>query len=153
MSRIPRLVAGAVLAVAAVAPAAAQVASLEAMLALDLDGIVIATPSALHAEQAIRALDAGMAVFCQKPLGRDAAETAAVVEAAQRADRLLGVDLSYRFTRGMAAIAAVVAGITAWISTWLLMRYFRSHDSWALTPFALYCLAVGGGALGLLRFG
>ena len=54
---------------------------------------------------------------------------------------------------GMAAIAAVVAGITAWISTWLLMRYFRSHASWALTPFALYCLAVGGGALGLLRFG
>jgi predicted dehydrogenase len=95
---------------AALAPAAAQVASLEAMLALDLDGIVIATPSAHHAEPAIRALDAGMAVFCQKPLGRDAVETTAVVEAARRADRLLGVDLSYRFTRGMAAIAALVRG-------------------------------------------
>ena len=95
---------------AALAPDAAQVASLDAMLALDLDGVVIATPSALHAEQAIRALDAGKAVFCQKPLGRDAAETAAVVAAARRADRLLGVDLSYRSTRAMEAIAALVRG-------------------------------------------
>jgi predicted dehydrogenase len=62
----------------------------------DLHGVVIATPSALHAEQSIAALRAGRAVFCQKPLGRDAAETAAVVEAARAADRLLGVDLSYR---------------------------------------------------------
>ena len=68
----------------------------EELLERDLDGIVIATPSALHAEQAIAALDRGLAVFCQKPLGRDAAETRAVVEAARRADRLLGVDLSYR---------------------------------------------------------
>jgi predicted dehydrogenase len=65
---------------------------------------VIATPSALHAEQAIAALDRGLAVFCQKPLGRDASETRAVVEAARRADRLLGVDLSYRYTRAAAAL-------------------------------------------------
>ena len=88
------------------APDAQAVDSLDALLALDLDGVVIATPSALHADQSIRALDAGVAVFCQKPLGRDAAETARVVAAAERADRLLGVDLSYRFTAGMAAIAA-----------------------------------------------
>lgn len=61
-----------------------------------LDALVIATPSALHAEQAIAAFDAGLAVFCQKPLGRSAAETTAVVDAAARADRLLAVDLSYR---------------------------------------------------------
>ena len=62
----------------AVAPGARAVADLDAMLALAPDGVVIATPSALHAEQSIRALDAGVAVFCQKPLGRDAAEAAAV---------------------------------------------------------------------------
>jgi predicted dehydrogenase len=70
----------------------------EDLLDLDLDGIVIATPSALHAEQAFAALERGLAVFCQKPLGRDAGETRMVVEAARRADRLLAVDLSYRFT-------------------------------------------------------
>jgi predicted dehydrogenase len=89
----------------ALAPTAARAASLDEMLALRPDGIVIATPSALHAEQSIRALEAGAAVFCQKPLGRDASEAAAVVAAARAADRLLAVDFSYRYTAGMAAIA------------------------------------------------
>jgi predicted dehydrogenase len=90
------------------APDAARVASLEEMLALDLDGVVIATPSALHAAQSIQALEAGAAVFCQKPLGRDLAETEAVIAAARAADRLLGVDLSYRHTDAMRAIAPLV---------------------------------------------
>ena len=72
--------------------------SFEELLECDLDGVVIATPSALHTEQAIAALERGLAVFCQKPLGRDAGETRAVVEAARAADRLLGIDLSYRST-------------------------------------------------------
>jgi predicted dehydrogenase len=88
------------------APQAAVVDSLAAMLALDLDGVVIATPSALHAEQCIQALDAGVAVFCQKPLGRNAVEVAQVLAAAERADRLLGVDLSYRHTAAVEAIRA-----------------------------------------------
>ena len=66
---------------------------------LALDGVVIATPSALHAQQAMDALGRGSAVFCQKPLARTAAEARAVVEAARAADRLLGVDLSYRHVR------------------------------------------------------
>ena len=47
-------------------------------------------------------------MFCQKPLGRTAAETAAVVVAARDADRLLGVDLSYRETDGMRAARDLV---------------------------------------------
>jgi len=94
----------------ALAPDAQAVDGLEAMLALGLDGIVIATPSALHAEQSIRALEAGIAVFCQKPLGRTAVEVDAVIAAARSADRLLGVDLSYRHTEGMRAIADLVQG-------------------------------------------
>lgn len=92
----------------AAAPGAEAAASLADLLRLDLDGVVIATPSALHAEQAIAALEAGCAVFCQKPLGRTAAEARAVVEAARRVDRLLAVDLSYRFTEGMRRIRELV---------------------------------------------
>ena len=88
----------------ALAPGAATVDSLEELLTQDLDGLVIASPSALHADQSRRALEAGVAVFCQKPLGRTAAEVSAVVDAARAADRLLGVDLSYRFTAGMQAV-------------------------------------------------
>jgi predicted dehydrogenase len=83
-------------------------ATLDDLLKLRPDGIVIATPSALHAEQAMRALEAGCAVFCQKPLGRNAAEVSAVVEVAERVDRLLAVDLSYRFTQGMQRIRELV---------------------------------------------
>lgn len=49
-----------------------------------------------------------------------------------------------------AALAAVVAGVTAFLSTWFLMRYFRRHDDMALDPFAYYCIAAGLGSLAWL---
>jgi len=101
----PEMAAGAL----EIAPGAVLVGGYDALLDQGLDGVVIATPSALHAEQSIRALDRGAAVFCQKPLGRTAAEAAAVVAAARQADRLLGVDFSYRFTTGMRRIREAVA--------------------------------------------
>jgi undecaprenyl-diphosphatase len=51
-----------------------------------------------------------------------------------------------------AFIAAVVAGLTAFASTVFLMRYFRGHDSWALNPFAYYCIALGLAAAAALTF-
>jgi predicted dehydrogenase len=92
----------------ALAPDARPAAGLDDLLAHDLDGLVIATPSAQHAPEAIRALEAGVSVFCQKPLARTAQEAAAVVDAARRADRRLAVDLSYRFTAGAQRIRELV---------------------------------------------
>jgi predicted dehydrogenase len=92
-----------------IAPAAIAVASVHELLELPLDGVVIATPSALHAEQAMSALDRGLAVFCQKPLGRSAAEARAVVDAARAANRLLGVDFSYRFTAAAQELRACMS--------------------------------------------
>lgn len=53
-------------------------------------------------------------------------------------------------TLGISVSAAVVAGVTAFASTAFLMRYFRQHDSWALNPFAYYCIAAGVGSLAVL---
>jgi predicted dehydrogenase len=92
------------------APAAVAAHSLDALLELDLDGVVIATPSALHAAQAVRVLEHGVAVFCQKPLARTAAETRAVLDAARAADRLLAVDLSYRHTAAMNSLRDAIRG-------------------------------------------
>jgi predicted dehydrogenase len=94
----------------ALLPAARTLTSFESLLECDLDGIVIATPSALHAAQARAALERGMAVFCQKPLARTATETREVIEAARRANRLLGVDFSYRHTEAMRCVRELVAG-------------------------------------------
>ncbi len=93
---------------ARLAPGAARVPTLDAMLDAGVEGVVIATPSALHAGQSIRALERGAAVFCQKPLGRTAAEARAVVAAARAADRLFAVDLSYRCTEAMRRIRDLV---------------------------------------------
>jgi len=90
-------------------PLVAGSLTFDELLACDADAIVIATPSAMHAEQAVAALERGKAVFCQKPLGRDAAETRRVVEAARANDRLLGCDFSYRYTEGMRAVRRLVA--------------------------------------------
>jgi predicted dehydrogenase len=109
-SRLEAVEAAAVAEIAALADPAlpGRLDTLDELLEEDLDGVVIATPSALHAEQAIAALERGLAVFCQKPLGRTAAETRAVVEAARAADRLLGVDLSYRHAAAFRAARCVV---------------------------------------------
>ncbi|MCB0309875.1 MAG: Gfo/Idh/MocA family oxidoreductase [Bdellovibrionales bacterium] len=70
--------------------------SIQQLLALKLDGVVIATPSALHAQHALQALDAGVSVFCQKPLANNVDDVSAIIETAQLQNRLLGVDFSYR---------------------------------------------------------
>jgi undecaprenyl-diphosphatase len=53
-------------------------------------------------------------------------------------------------TFATASLAAVVAGVVAWLSTWFLMRYFRAHEDWALSPFAAYCVVAGLGSLAIL---
>lgn len=92
------------------APNAVVCDSFEELLRNDLDGVVIATPNSLHAEQAIAAFERHLAVFCQKPLGRTAAETRRIVEAARSVNRLLGVDLSYRHLPAMQTVSSLVRG-------------------------------------------
>lgn len=87
---------------------AERLRSLEDLLRLDLDGILIATPSAQHAAQAITALKNGVAVFCQKPLGRDLFEVELILDSAKAANRLLAVDLSYRHTNALKRVREVV---------------------------------------------
>lgn len=74
----------------------------------EIDGIVIATPSALHAEQSLEALKYGKPVFCQKPLGRTEQEAEKVVNTAKDKDLFLGVDLSYRHTQAMQTIYEII---------------------------------------------
>ena len=50
----------------------------------------------------------------------------------------------------MAALSGVVAGIVAYASLVVLMRWFKKQEFEALTPFAYYCVAAGVIALGLI---
>ena len=55
----------------------------------ELDLVVVATPSHAHAEPAIRALQSGKHVLCEKPLARSEAEARRMFAAAERAGRTL----------------------------------------------------------------
>jgi len=50
----------------------------------------------------------------------------------------------------VAILAGVVAGVTAFISTALLMRWFRVNEARAFDPFAIYCAVAGLGSLAFL---
>jgi predicted dehydrogenase len=86
------------------APGVGVARSFEELLNAQLDGVVIATPSGLHAEQAIAALESGLAVFCQKPLARTGREAGRVIDVARKKDRLLAVDFCYRTVAGVGAM-------------------------------------------------
>ena len=119
----------------AAAEVGASVVSPEELLKAGLDGVVIATPSALHAAQSIAALEAGSAVFCQKPLGRDRTETAAVVEAARAADRLLGVDYSYRHLAATDALRAALPSVgTVYAADLVFHNAYGPDKPWFRDP-------------------
>ena len=50
----------------------------------------------------------------------------------------------------LATLCAVVSGVIAFLSTALLMRYFKDNDKWALGPFAVYCIVAGLGTIAYL---
>lgn len=89
------------LAAAADHPEALVAPAIDALLDEHLDGIVIATPNGLHADQAIACLERGLPVFCQKPLATTLSDVQRVLAAAHAADRLLGIDFCYRHITGM----------------------------------------------------
>lgn len=61
-----------------------------------VDAVWIASPNYLHAAQAVAALKAGKHVLCEKPLALTPAECESMIEAAQAADRLLGLGYHLR---------------------------------------------------------
>lgn len=92
-----------------VAPHAEVIQSFEELLASGVDGVVIATPSAMHAKQTVAALKEGIAVFCQKPLGINASETQQAIDAARASDSRLRVDFCYRYVEGVRKIRELIA--------------------------------------------
>ncbi len=77
-------------------PDARRGASFEALLADPPDLVIVASPPAVHAEQASAALRAGCAVFCEKPLATRLADADALVALAERSQRILALGMLRR---------------------------------------------------------
>ena len=80
----------------------------EALLAgTEVETVYVSLPNALHAEWAIRALEAGKHVLVEKPFAGVGAEAEAAFNAAARADRVLMEGLMWRFHPQAAVLAAL----------------------------------------------
>lgn len=83
---------------------------LKTLLADDQLGVVyIASPTALHREHALAALDAGKAVLCEKPFTGSAAEAANVVAAARAAGLFCMEAMWLRFSAVVEQLQRVLA--------------------------------------------
>ena len=72
-------------------------ASLDGLVGLGLDAVVVAVPDAYHADVSIQALEAGLHVLCEKPLALSIAECDRIAAARDAADRVVQVGTMKRF--------------------------------------------------------
>jgi predicted dehydrogenase len=75
----------------------------------DIRGVVLATPAALHAEQARMALDAGKHVMVEKPLALESQDALALVELAERHNLRLMVGHVFEYNPAVIALRRMVA--------------------------------------------
>ncbi|HEU5090828.1 MAG TPA: Gfo/Idh/MocA family oxidoreductase [Roseiflexaceae bacterium] len=62
----------------------------------NLDAISVGVPNALHAPVALAGLEAGLNVFCEKPMATSVADGEAMVAAAKKAGKVLAINMSNR---------------------------------------------------------
>ena len=82
---------------------------LELIAREDLDAVAIATPPRAHHDLAIAALTAGKHVLCEKPFALNAAQAAAMCDAAERSGRTAMVGHEFRFSPQRAHIRQLLA--------------------------------------------
>jgi myo-inositol 2-dehydrogenase/D-chiro-inositol 1-dehydrogenase len=104
-----------------------------------IDGLVIAAASDAHAVLVLGSVDAGIPVFCEKPVAPDAAGTRAVLDKVGSSTVPVQVGFQRRFDAGFAAArAAVAAGELGWVHT------VRAGTLDPVPPSAEYLAGSGG---------
>lgn len=78
------------------------------MLSSRPDMVVVATPHALHAEQTIAALQAGVHVLCEKPMSDNLADAERMAEAAAGSERVLDFGFTLHFHPGLHRLKELV---------------------------------------------
>lgn len=74
----------------------------------DVDAVTICTPNKFHAEITIAALEAGLHVFCEKPMAMRPDECEAMIAASEAAGKKLAIAYHYRFMKESVAAKRLV---------------------------------------------
>ena len=83
-----------------------------------IDGLVIAAATDAHAALILASVEAGIPVFCEKPVAPDAAGTRAVLEKVRTSTVPVQLGFQRRFDAGFtAAREAVISGRLGWVHT------------------------------------
>ena len=75
-----------------------------------LDAVSVCTPNYAHCEPTVAALEAGINVFCEKPIGMNAREAETMAAAARRTKRLLTIGHHMRFRPEAQYLHKMIAG-------------------------------------------
>jgi myo-inositol 2-dehydrogenase / D-chiro-inositol 1-dehydrogenase len=115
------------------------VGSVPDLLAAGIDALVIATSTATHPELIIAGAQAGLPVFCEKPVAADVAGTLDVIKAVQDGADRVQIGFQRRFDAGyQQAREAVRSGALGWVHT------VQSMTRDAAPPPATYIPVSGG---------
>lgn len=126
------------------------VSHVEMLDAVDMDAVVLASPSGLHAEQGVDAAERGIHVIAEKPLAITLDSADALIDACARSDVRLAVISQYRFSPSVISLKQVLEsgalGELVFLNVSLHWRrapeYYRENGGWRGT-----WQLDGGGAL------
>jgi predicted dehydrogenase len=101
----------------------------EALSIGELDGILIATPHKLHEEQVVASAEAGMHVFCEKPLALATDAARRMIDACAQRGVMLGIGHERRYEGALEAMASMVS--SGELGNLLHLECNWSHDLFA----------------------
>ncbi|WP_431230803.1 Gfo/Idh/MocA family protein [Paenarthrobacter nicotinovorans] len=106
----------------------------------DVDAVVIATPSPMHAAQSLAALEAGKHVLCEIPVGMSAVESLQVAEKCRRTGLSVMVAHTLRFADPWLRLRAEIAHGRITVRHIILRRTMmrRANKNWSGRPRSWY---------------
>jgi predicted dehydrogenase len=112
-----------------------------------IDAFVVCTPNYLHAPISIAALEAGKHVLCERPMARSASEAEKMLEAANRAGRILMCAMSHRFRADSQILRTFVARKELGSVFFGKAGWLRQQKGWEAKERREQLSVAGGGVL------
>ena len=95
--------------------------------AASTDGVVVATSHSSHAEIGLKALDAGLHVFMEKPMTTDPAEARSLANAAVHQDKVFLVNNTANFRDSAQKVREVVKSTLVSMLSWHHALMSKTH--------------------------